>query len=51
MDYELENEEIADLQNHLPTDGEHVIVPLGKLSSSNKTSKCIHMEKSIISDY
>lgn len=49
MGYELEDEEVEDLRNHLPTEGEHVIVPLGKLSFSKETSICFHMEKSIIS--
>lgn len=49
MGYELEDEELEDLQNRLPADGEHV-VPLGRVGSSNKTSKGIHVGKGINSD-
>ncbi|XP_077636482.1 uncharacterized protein LOC144244976 [Crocuta crocuta] len=39
LGYELDDEEVEDLQNRLPHDGELVVPPLGKVSSSNKTSK------------
>ncbi|XP_039106567.1 uncharacterized protein LOC120244243 [Hyaena hyaena] len=45
LGYELDDEEVEDLQNRLPHDGKLLVPPLGKVSSSNKTSKCIHMGK------
>lgn len=49
LGYELEDEEVEDLQNRLLTDGEFVVPPLGKVNSSNKTSKFIHMGKNVSS--
>ncbi|XP_040100295.1 uncharacterized protein LOC120866570 [Oryx dammah] len=51
LGYDLENEEVEDLRNHLPVDGEHVVMALGKLSSSHKTCRCVHLGNFIISDY